>query len=188
MSNSIPATKNPTRRWILWGIPALILLGGPMHFIFELLGKPIWIALFVPVNESVWEHLKLQLWPMAIWWLVGYLLLRKQSNFLAKNWWVAALVAQIANMLVIITFFYTYTGAFGIESLVLDIISMILAVILSQSLALHVYRFGRANRACGIISAVMILLLLALFTVTTYAPPHVPLFHDSPTGQYGIVK
>lgn len=183
----VASKKDKVLRWLLWGIPVLILLGSPVHFLYDWLGKPEWVAIFAPVNESVWEHLKLQLWPMAIWWLIGYFVVRKHTIFLSHNWWVAAFVGQITNILVILTFFYTYTGALGFESLVMDIFSMVLAVVLSQTLAMHVYRYGRAGLPYAIASAVLILVLLILFAVTTFAPPHIPLFQDSPTGGYGIL-
>jgi hypothetical protein len=34
-----------------------------LHFTFELSGKNYFVALFSPVNESIWEHLKLLFFP-----------------------------------------------------------------------------------------------------------------------------
>ena len=69
--------QNTVGKWILIGIPVIILLAFPLHFIYEWSGNQMVVGIFAPVNESVWEHLKLTYWPMLIWWVAGYLLLNK---------------------------------------------------------------------------------------------------------------
>ena len=44
-------------------ILAVILLGSLSHFLYELSGGTAIFALFCPINESVWEHLKLLFFP-----------------------------------------------------------------------------------------------------------------------------
>lgn len=49
------------RKW--WIICFLsILAGSALHFLYDLWPNPL-TAVFAPVNESVWEHLKLLYWP-----------------------------------------------------------------------------------------------------------------------------
>lgn len=50
------------RRWLLTALGA-ILAGAGLHFLWQALPNPLF-ALISPVNESVWEHLKLLYWPM----------------------------------------------------------------------------------------------------------------------------
>ena len=49
------------------GIPFILMFGGLTHFAFAWLGKTNWAAPFVPVNESVWEHLKMSYWTTFLW-------------------------------------------------------------------------------------------------------------------------
>lgn len=46
--------------------------GSALHFFYEVLPNPL-TALISPVNESVWEHLKLLFWPTlcAAWVLLS---------------------------------------------------------------------------------------------------------------------
>ena len=44
-------------------ILAVILLGSLSHFLYEFSGGAAIFALFCPINESVWEHLKLLFFP-----------------------------------------------------------------------------------------------------------------------------
>jgi hypothetical protein len=179
-------TQDQAGRWIIFGILILIVFGSLMHFVYQWSGKLRLVGIFAPVNESVWEHLKLTFWPMLIWWLAGYFIVGKKNKISAAQWFVSSAVGQIVCPLVIVSFYYTYTGALGIESLILDIFSLFLGVGAGQGLGLHVYRKAKIN-GCGLYYALIVLIILAAtFTVFTFIPPHIPLFKDSTTGRYGI--
>lgn len=172
--------------WILLGIPVLFIIGGLMHFVYDLSGNLTLAGIFAPVNESVWEHLKMTYWPMLLWWIIGYYALGKGSSMSPTQWFVSSTVAQLTCLLVIVSFHYTYTGALGIESLILDIFSLLLGIACGQGLALHVYRKASFNIYWLYISIIVLILLAAAFIVFTFYPPHIPLFKDSLTGKYGI--
>lgn len=183
---SLITTNNSAKHWILLGIPVLFVIGFFMHNIYEWSGKMATVGIFAPVNESVWEHLKLFFWPMLIWWVAGYIILRKDNPISASQWLTACTVAELVCPIVILSFYYIYTGAFGIESLILDIFSLFLGIMLAQSLAFHVYKYAGISQYCLYISASILILLAVTFTVFTFAPPHLPLFMDPTTGTYGI--
>ena len=64
-----------TRRLAGPGVPDPLAVGGLTHFAFAWLGKTNWAAPFVPVNESVWEHLKMSYWTTFLWFF--FIFLRK---------------------------------------------------------------------------------------------------------------
>ncbi|HEX3047752.1 MAG TPA: DUF6512 family protein, partial [Bacillota bacterium] len=174
------------KRWIISGMLILCILGSLMHFVYQWSGKLTLVGIFAPTNESVWEHLKLTFWPMLIWWLAGYLLYKKMNEISAAQWFVSGAVAQMICPVVIVSFFYTYTGALGIESIILDIFSLFLGVAAGQGLALHFYQKAKINHY-GLYVALLVLILLATaFTVFTFSPLHIPIFKDSSTGRYGV--
>jgi hypothetical protein len=187
VSKSLVITsRNAAQHWILVGIPVLFIVGFFMHNIYEWSGNSTIVGIFVPVNESVWEHLKLTLWPMLIWWITGYIILGKNNKISASQWFTSCTIAELVCPLVVLCVYYTYTGAFGIESLILDIFSMFLGIAVAQGLALHLYKYARFGLYCLYISVAILILLAVTFTVFTFAPPHIPLFKDSVTGKYGI--
>ena len=49
------------------GFIAVSIAGTLMHFIYEWSGNNKIVALFAPVNESPWEHLKLLFFPFVIY-------------------------------------------------------------------------------------------------------------------------
>lgn len=177
---------NKVKKWILLGIPIIILLSFPLHFVYEWSGSQTVIGIFAPINESVWEHLKLTFWPMLIWWLLGYFILRKNNKIPVEKWFVSFATAEVTCILFIVAFYYTYTGAFGIESLFLDILSLVLGVIVSQVLAFHIYKYSNPDKSISYAAVLILILLGASFIIFTFIPPQYPLFMDPITGQYGI--
>jgi len=180
------ASRHAAQNWILLGIPVLIIFGSLMHFVYEWSGNSTIVGIFAPVNESVWEHLKMTFWPMLIWWLLGYFILSINNNISAADWFVSCVIAELVCPLVIVSFYYTYTGALGIESLILDIFSLFLGIIAGQCLALHIYKNKKFSQYSLYIAITILIFMAVKFTVFTFYPPHIPLFMDSLTQEYGI--
>ena len=68
------------RKW--WTVCFLsILAGSALHFLYDLWPNPL-TAVFAPVNESVWEHLKLLYWPF----LAAAFVLTKDEADGRKSW------------------------------------------------------------------------------------------------------
>ena len=65
-------------RFFVAGIPFILMFGGLSHFAFAWLGNVSWAAPFVPVNESVWEHLKMSYWSTFLWFLFIFLFFGKK--------------------------------------------------------------------------------------------------------------
>lgn len=180
-------SKDSVRIWILWGIPILFIIGTIMHFVYEWSGNSVVVGIFAPINESLWEHLKMVFWPMLIWWFIGYcILITTSSTISTVKWFISCAIAELASPIVILFFYFTYTSALGIESLILDVFSLFLGIAVGQGLALHVYKYAKPSRFYLYIAIIILILLAITFTLFTFSPPHTPLFMDSPTGTYGI--
>lgn len=174
------------KKSILISIPVLFLISGPMHFIFKLVWEAPIIGAIVPVSESPWEHLKLVFYPILIWWIIFYAISRKQKNFSKEKWTVSTSAALLSSILTITFIFYSYTGAFGVEFLALDIFSALLALAVGQSLGYHLYKYSKPAKAVSIMAFLIAVVLLLMFVAFTYKAPHIPLFYDRNTGIYGI--
>lgn len=178
--------KEPFVTWMLFGIPILIAVAYPIHLLYEWTGKNIVAGLFAPVNESMWEHLKMVFWPTLFWWAIGYLIfLRNRGNGFARAAVTCAVSALVSEVFVI-AFFYTYTGALGVESLTVNIIGLFLGLFFGILLARHIDRHTKPRKFATFIAVVLILLLAAAFLYFTFTPPHLPIFKDPPTGRFGI--
>ena len=103
-----------------------LFLGSFLHFAFELSRFHKGIAVAAAVNESVWEHLKLGFWPAVFWALIEYPFL-KRSNFIA-----AKAVSFYVIPFSFVVLFNVYTTILGHDSLVLDILIFVIAIIMGQ--------------------------------------------------------
>lgn len=171
-------------KWILKGIPILFIIGTVLHLTYDLLWKNPLVGLVSPVNESVWEHCKMVVWPIILWWSLYYIGPGQTQNIQADAWFTGALASLMTALLTIPLVFYFYTQAFGVELLWVDIALLFASLLFGQLMGLHVYRHG------GGLSMMFVLVLFAAivlaFMIFTFFPPRIPLFRDSSTGLYGI--
>ncbi len=179
--------KKLSLSWIiLLGSIPMFLLGSLNHFLYNLLGKNIIIGLFVAVNESVWEHMKLVILPMVLWWAVSYFFIRKTREIDINKWFTSGLVSIIVALLIIPFLFYFYTSAFGIKLVPIDISIFFIAVFLGQLIAIHFYKYSKGINWFIIFCVFLIIILI--FMLSTLYPPKLPIFKDSVTENYGIYK
>lgn len=175
------------KKQILISIPLLFIVGFLLHFVFDVTGKIKIIGLVSPVNESVWEHLKLAFFPLLTWWLIKVSNKEFNDNINKKyKAIVASCVSIVLSILTILSFFYTYRGAFGIESTILDIFSLFLGLCVGQLIGYHVFNYITLKKSYVFICMVILILLLVLFFIYTFYPPQLPIFKDPITGLYGI--
>ncbi len=170
------------KKWEVVGAIAVSLLAMLFHFLFAFSGHNTAVGMISAVNESVWEHTKIIYFPFLFFSILEYLFLKPDW----KRFFAAKTVSLAFSASVMIAFFYTYTGALGAESLIVDIICtfvwIFLAFLISYRLYFSAYRLERYI-ALFIILFVAQLLMELLFTPFA---PHVPLFMDSETGLFGF--
>jgi hypothetical protein len=172
--------KKKIRSWSAAGFVVIILLGVLFHYIYAWSGRCTIAAIFFPVNESVWEHLKLGLWAIIVFSLFEFHPLRGSVH----NYCLAKAAAVIAVTLTILVIFYTYTAVTHHSILFLDILSFVLGVLLAQWLGYRIYfmrKMPLANKA-GLLFMIITCVLFAWFT---FRPPHYPIFFDELTRSYG---
>ncbi len=172
------------KQWIYMGIPILFVAGAFMHYLYSLTRRNFIIGFISPVNESVWEHLKLIFLPMVLWW-GGYFIARREE-LSSNRWFTAGLVSLVISMVAIVFLYYFYTGAFGKKSVVVDILILLIALFIGQTLSFHIYMNFQGIHAYTIFFIVAIIFFILV--LCTLKPPHIPLFKESKTGVYGIKK
>ncbi len=156
-------------------------LGSILHFTYAWSGSARPVALFSAVNESPWEHLKLYLYPVLLYAAVEWFSVGDLRRLL-----FAKLVQQVAGLLFILAFFYTYTGALGIENVILDILSFVVAMALGYWLSHRLLLSSRPPPLTASISALALAAIVVFFCIATFNPPHLPLFFDRNGPRYGI--
>lgn len=179
--------SNKINKYISWSIPIIFAFSSLMHFIYNILGKSSIIGIIAPVNESVWEHLKMPVLPIILFWVISYFIL-KDDILDCKKWLFAGALSLLICITFITIFYYTYTGIFGIKSTFLDILSLLIGISLGQLLSFKTFKDANIGGHHFIIVFTLFIIILSMFIVFTFETPHLPIFLDPKTNQYGIQK
>ncbi|KUJ84200.1 hypothetical protein AWR36_000330 [Microbulbifer flavimaris] len=168
--------------WELLGAVWILITGSLLHFTFEWSGNSRAVAALVPVNESVWEHLKLVFWPGLAFSLMEYRYLAKQT----RDFVTAKCLGLCIMPAAIVLLFYTYTSILGTNDLTLDILTFVAAIVAGQFVS---YRFLLHPSPAGfwkLSSRAGVIFFLLAFPLFTFFPPHIFLFEHAGGGIYGI--
>ena len=169
------------QKWELGGLFFAIGTGNLLHFVYEWCGEHPAAALISGINESTWEHMKLLAVPWLVWTAVELLVLWGDGSLFARA------AGLLTGLVLIPALYYTYTGALGISSSLVNIMIFQLAVLAGFGVSWRLHgqrRFGAVGwQALG---AAFLLAAAALFAWWTFAPPQLPLFVDPVTGTSGV--
>lgn len=161
------------KRWEIGGFFVVAVLGTLLHFFYEQTGENALAGIFSPVNESVWEHLKLLFIPILIFTLFEYVWLEPYY----PNVLCVKAVSALLGMAFIIVFYYTYTGIIGDNIPWLDIGSFYAAVLITSLFSykkMKQYKIGK--RKCKFLGVFLFLLFFLMFAYFTFSPPKLGLF------------
>ena len=166
--------KNELIKFIIFGILFTAILGTILHFVYEWSGKNPIVGLFSPVNESVWEHLKLLYYPTSIWIFIGYFKYGRKSG----NYLFSALTGLISGLIAIPVLFYIYTSICGKDILIIDIIIFIISIILCFLIFGYFYQNYNFRLLSPKAAFVLWELIFVLFVLFTILPPDIFLFQQ----------
>lgn len=158
----------------LWGFLFVGVLGTLFHFVYDFLGQN-WVAgIFFPLNESIWEHLKLLFLPVVLWWFAEWFWGKRQPCFFPIR--MRALVYALGAIPVL---YYTYSGIIGRRFSAVDIGIFFVADALYFWL---VHRFSRdkteESEGETLWYLLIFLVLVFSFAVFTFFPPDLAFFRE----------
>lgn len=170
--------------WRFSGMFIIFILGFPIHYLYTWTGSSRIIGLFAPVNESVWEHLKLGYWSLVLFSIPEYFQIKKTVN----NYNSSKLIGVMALELNVIIVYYSYTLILGKNYFFLDIFSYISGVVICQILTYSIMRLKPFSKLWERISLALFIGIAVLFGLTTFYPPHMAIYKDNTSYSYGIEK
>ncbi len=161
------------KAYTIVGIIFVLITGTLAHFLYDWSGKNNIIGLFTPVNESVWEHMKLLFFPMLIYSLIMIFKFKENCPCITSSLCFGILIGT----LLIPVFFYIYTYILGKNVFILDIGTFILSVIIAFLIS---YKF---TQSCILKPYTFLLCILTgivfiCFLVFTNYPPDNMIFKE----------
>ncbi|MBP3414397.1 MAG: hypothetical protein J6L81_04260 [Clostridia bacterium] len=171
----------------------LVALGGAvisfgvavlLHFVWDWSGEFLPVAIFGAVNESVWEHLKIMLWPFLLWSLVIYAVLKTDPKRLLE----ARMLGALTVIAVTVSVFYIYSGIIGRSIPAVDIILAFVSLTAGELVSIRAINSPYITGQYYILAGAALVLLLVMLLCFTVNAPEIGLFRDPVTGLYGIIK
>ncbi len=178
-------TKTIKRSYAFFGFIFTVVAGSLLHFAFNYSEGNTLVGAFTPVNESVWEHLKLLLFPVILSSAAEFFTYGKESpSFIS-----ARTISLFVGMLSIILLFYTYSGISGsIDGPANIIIFIFSAAVVYLLTSLLMKSSGPlANETASIIAICALTAMIILFIYFTFNPPMSELFRDPISEDFGII-
>ena len=153
----------------------LFLLSFLWHFMYDWF-PCVLTSIFFPVNESIWEHMKIIFYCLFI----GSVLEKKGNNY-----YLNILVKPLVGVLFYLIIFIPLYLIFG-ESMFISISLMLFTYIIMELLGIKISKQEELN--IKVLPIIIIILISILFSILTYYPLHNFLFFDSVKLGYGILK
>ena len=152
------------------------------HFIYTWFPNTLF-SIFFPVNESIWEHMKMFSTSILIYSVVDFILLKKNEIFYHN--FLISLLFQIFFGIIFFLIVYLPIYAFTGENLPLNFIVLFISICFSQIVSYYVL-MAKNYDLLNYISLIGIIFIYIIFGILTYYPPINDLFYDKMHEKYGI--
>lgn len=160
----------------------IFILCFPLHFIYEWIPS-VFTAIFFPVNESIWEHMKILYTAFLLGGLIEYILLKYfkvDNDNLGWTTFVGAFLSVPLYLLIFLPLYYM-----GYESMALNIGCMIVVIII---ISIINYLLSKLDvpHILNYISILGIIITYVAFAYLTYYPIKHQIFYDTEKEKYGV--
>ena len=148
-------------------------IGTLSHFIYEWADKNYFAGLIFPINESVWEHLKLLFFPFSVYSVIEYLSTKEKTD----NYFQSTVFSVICGMFTIVAIYYIYTGVIGKNIDFLNILIYFIGVMVTLIKKNKIINQNKYNTTKFYIFSLSVWILISvMFIVFTYNPPSLGIF------------
>lgn len=148
------------------GILFIIFISLCLHFTYELSSKNPIIGLFSPINETIWENLKLGFFPIIFYSIVENLTIKNH----VKNFFTAKAISSIfLNLFTIIILISRNILGKNISS-IMGICIFIIGSILAQLISIKILTLDNHYPVINLLSFLFLFIIILMFFVYTVNP------------------
>lgn len=162
----------------------IFLISFLSHFMYELFPNPLFSFIF-PVNESIWEHMKILFTSSLLYSVIDYLILKinkiKYNNYPFQLWFTSLIIIPIY-----LSIYLPLYKLFG-ENLIISITLLFIIYIIKEIISYNILK-SHNIKILNTITIPIIIIVYIIFAYLTYYPPHNYIFLDTITNTYGIQK
>lgn len=162
----------------------IFIISFPAHFLYKFFPNTITSIMF-PVNESIFEHMKIIFTSTIIYSLIDYIIL-KLNNIKYNNFFFQLFYTSFISIPIFLIIYLPIRFLIG-EYLILTLLLLFITYIISQIISYYIL-ISKSFFFLNIISIPLIIITYSIFTYLTYCPPQNYFFYDTIINSYGIPK
>lgn len=147
------------------------------HFGYDLCPN-FFTSLFFPVNESIWEHLKLIFSSSLVFTFISDTIKHNKNTF------IRAYSRSMLTIIILLVIYLPIHYLFG-EILVITLLILFISILISEMIT-SLISTEKQNQKFNVICAILLIINFILFAILTYYPIKCDLFFDQQSNKYGI--
>ena len=168
---------NLIKNFEIAGVFIIFLLSFLLHELYDLTGQNVVVGVFAPINESIWEHMKMGFFAVIFYSIIEYYYFRGISN----NFFLAKGILAILLPMMIALGHILYTTILGRHVVLIDIINLFIWIVIGQLISYRILTLEKnyltINRACFI----FIIFMMLIYIVFTFVQPNHSIFQEPKT-------
>jgi len=161
----------------------IFLLCFPFHFLYDWLPNSLF-SIFFPVNESIWEHIKMIFTASIIYGVIDYILLYKYK-IKHNNFFLSLFISSLSLIPIFLLIFLPIYYKIG-NKMIVTIFIMFVSILISQIISYYILRAKKMHKYFEYVSIIFIIFTYIVFGYLTYNPIKSKLFFDPMEEKYGI--
>lgn len=160
----------------------IFLMMFPFHFEYKVFPNSI-TSIFFPVNESIWEHMKLIYTTFIFYGVIESIFYYKKKiniNNLIFNNFISAITCIIIFLIMFLPMYFR----FG-ENMIITFIILFISICITEFISFQLYKKNNI-KYLNVISFILIIISYIIFGYLTYNPIKNFMFFDHLKEIYGI--
>lgn len=152
------------------------------HFMYDWFPNSLF-SIFFPVNESIWEHMKMLFTSVLLFSIIEYFLLKKYdikyNNFIF-NAFLKAFLSIPIYLIIYLPIYYNFK-----ENMIVTFSIIVITFIIIEWIS---YKLSNLNhiKYLNFVSIILIIVCYIIFGYLTYNPIKSHIFLDTKNEKYGI--
>ena len=172
------------KKFVLINSIIIFLFGFITHNLYSWL--PSFLTTIFPVNESLYEHLKMIfITPLIVGVIIYIIAYYKKINY--SNYFFSLYLAIMANIVIFFVIYLPIYYRFG-HSMIITLIIYFISILISQYIHAIIITKTKDILLLNVIGIIMLVTNYVILLFFTYNPLEIPFFFDTENEVYGIYK
>ena len=165
------------------GVVLAFLLSFVFHFVYDLFPNFL-TSIFFPVNESIFEHMKIIFGCILLSGVIQKIIvIKKELNY--NNVCISNVIVAFLSIFIFLIMFIPIYSLIG-ENLPITLIIMLITYIISQILSIYIIK--KEDMKKENFAILLVIIIYTIFGILTYYPPKNELFIDPIHDSFGITE